>query len=244
MRLVSNVDFPQDKIMKGRSKLIIALVVLGFLFAATRLLPLADWLNAALAWIDSLGFWGPLAFVAVYALAVVFFFPASVLTLAAGTGFGVVLGAVYVSIASTLGATLAFLVGRHLARRRIEKQIEGNPTFSAIDQAVSGEGWKVVGLTRLSPIFPFTLLNYAYGVTQVKFSHYVLASWIGMMPGTVLYVYIGSLGKVAASEGKTPFEWAMYGVGLLATIVVTVYVTKLAKRALDKKISKQPQSEQ
>ena len=99
------------------------------------------------------------------------------------------------------------------------------------------EGWKVVGLTRLSPIFPFTLLNYAYGVTKVKFSHYVLASWIGMMPGTILYVYVGSLGKAAASSnGKTPLEWTFYGLGLLATIIVTVYVTKIAKRALNKKI--------
>jgi len=177
------------------------------------------------------------AFIFLYALAVVFFFPASVMTLAAGTGFGVVLGSVYVSLASTLGAALAFLVGRHVARKAIQKRIDGNKTFSAIDSAVADEGWKVVGLTRLSPIFPFTLLNYAYGVTKVKFTHYVLASWIGMMPGTILYVYVGSLGKAAASSNnKSPLEWSFYGMGLLATIVVTVYVTKIAKRALDKKI--------
>ncbi|MCH1503174.1 TVP38/TMEM64 family protein [Verrucomicrobiales bacterium] len=218
-------------------KVVPALIVVGLLYAAFRALPLADWLQSALDWVEALGPWGPVAFIILYALAVVFFFPASVMTLAAGTGFGVVLGCVYVSIASTLGATLAFLVGRHGARKTIQKRIDGNKTFTAIDSAVADEGWKVVGLTRLSPIFPFTLLNYAYGVTKVKFSHYVLASWIGMMPGTILYVYVGSLGKAAASSsGKTPLEWTFYGLGLLATIIVTVYVTKIAKRALNKKI--------
>ncbi|NCF88388.1 MAG: hypothetical protein GWQ08_23180 [Verrucomicrobiaceae bacterium] len=218
-------------------KVVPALIVVGLLYAAFRALPIADWLQSALDWVEALGPWGPVAFIILYALAVVFFFPASVMTLAAGTGFGVVLGCVYVSIASTLGATLALLVGRHGARKTIQKRIDGNKTFTAIDSAVADEGWKVVGLTRLSPIFPFTLLNYAYGVTKVKFSHYVLASWIGMMPGTILYVYVGSLGKAAASSnGKTPLEWTFYGLGLLATIIVTVYVTKIAKRALNKKI--------
>ena len=218
-------------------KVVPALIVVGLLYAAFRALPLADWLQSALDWVEALGPWGPVAFIILYALAVVFFFPASVMTLAAGTGFGVVLGCVYVSIASTLGATLAFLVGRRVAKKTIQKRIDGNKTFTAIDSAVADEGWKVVGLTRLSPIFPFTLLNYAYGVTKVKFSHYVLASWIGMMPGTILYVYVGSLGKAAASSsGKTPLEWTFYGLGLLATIIVTVYVTKIAKRALNKKI--------
>ncbi len=218
-------------------KLLPALVVVGVLIAAFRTLPVGEWLQSALDWVEGLGPWGPVAFIALYALAVVFFFPASVMTLAAGTGFGVVLGAVYVSLASTLGATLAFLVGRHVARKAVQKRIDGNKTFTAIDSAVADEGWKVVGLTRLSPVFPFTLLNYAYGVTRVKFTHYVLASWIGMMPGTILFVYVGSLGKAAASsEGKSALEWTFYGVGLLATIIVTIYVTKIAKQALNKKI--------
>ena len=218
-------------------KLLPALVVVGVLIAAFRTLPVGEWLQSALDWVEGLGPWGPVAFIALYALAVVFFFPASVMTLAAGTGFGVVLGAVYVSLASTLGATLAFLVGRHVARKAVQKRIDGNKTFTAIDSAVADEGWKVVGLTRLSPVFPFTLLNYAYGVTKVKFTHYVLASWIGMMPGTILFVYVGSLGKAAASsEGKSALEWTFYGVGLLATIIVTIYVTKIAKQALNKKI--------
>jgi uncharacterized membrane protein YdjX (TVP38/TMEM64 family) len=103
---------------------------------------------------------------------------------------------------------------------------------------VADEGWKIVFLTRLSPVFPFTLLNYAFGLTRVKLSHYVLASWIGMIPGTVMYVYLGSLVNVGAGHRqRTTGEWVLYGVGLLATIVVTIFVTRVARKALEKKIS-------
>ena len=166
------------------------------------------------------------------------FIPGSVLTLGAGAVFGVVLGSVYVSIRATLGATAAFLVGRYLARDAIARKIEKNEKFTTIDRAVAAEGWKIVFLTRLSPVFPFTLLNYAFGLTKVRLSHYVVASWIGMIPGTVMYVYLGSLVKVSAGQRqRTTGEWLLYGVGLLATIVVTVFVTRIAKRALAKKIS-------
>ena len=203
---------------------------------AVKTLPLADALRATATWIESLGFWAPIAFIVIYALSVVLFLPGSVLTAAGGALFGVVYGSIYVSVASTLGASLAFLIGRHLARGRIENKIANNERFAAIDAAVAKEGWKIVGLTRLSPAFPFTLLNYGYGITQVKFRHYLVASWIGMMPGTVLYVYLGSLGK-AAGEGRSPAQWAMYGVGLVATIAVTVYITKIARKALKQRIS-------
>jgi len=150
--------------------------------------------------------------------------------------FGVVWGSIYVSIASTLGATAAFLVGRYLARDAIARKIEGNERFAAIDKAVAGEGWKIVGLTRLSPVFPFTLLNYAFGLTQVKLRDFVLASWIGMMPGTIMYVYLGSLAQAATGDrARTTGEWVLYSVGLLATVVVTVFVTRVAKKALAKK---------
>lgn len=164
------------------------------------------------------------------------------LTLGSGVLFGVVGGSICVSIGSVLGASCAFLIGRYLTRDWVSKQIEGNQKFKAIDLAVAQEGWKIVLLTRLSPIFPFNLLNYAFGVTQVSFKDYFFASWIGMIPGTIMYVYIGSLaGSLAAlgSQGRsrTAAEWALYGIGLLATIALTVYVTRIAKKALDKKIS-------
>lgn len=197
----------------------------------------------ALAGIDAIGPWGPVAFVLLYIVATVFFLPGSVLTLGAGLLFGVVRGSIFVSIGSTLGATSAFLVGRYLARGWVAKKVERNEKFKAIDGAVGREGWKIVGLTRLSPIFPFNLLNYAYGLTKVSLKDFFLASWIGMMPGTVMYVYIGSLAGDLASLGsghraRSPLEWILYGVGLAATLGVTVYVTRIARKALDKKISK------
>ena len=194
-------------------------------------------MKAALDWIGKLGPWGPVIFVGLYVVATVLFVPGSVLTLGAGAVFGVALGSVCVSISATLGATAAFLVGRYLARDAIARKIEKNEKFATIDRAVADEGWKIVLLTRLSPVFPFTLLNYAFGLTRVKLSHYVLASWIGMIPGTVMYVYLGSLVNVGAGHRqRTTGEWVLYGVGLLATVTVTVFVTRLARKALAKKI--------
>src|SRR6516225_8455514 len=196
-----------------------------------------DLLKAALDWIGKLGPWGPVIFVGVYVVATVLFIPGSVLTLGAGAIFGVALGSVCVSISATLGATAAFLVGRYLARDAIARKIEKNEKFATIDRAVAQEGWKIVLLTRLSPVFPFTLLNFAFGLTRVKLSHYVLASWLGMIPGTLMYVYLGSLVNVGAGHRqRTTGEWVLYGVGLLATVIVTVFVTRLARRALAKKI--------
>ena len=155
--------------------------------------------------------------------------------------FGVVKGSIAVSVGSTLGATAAFLVGRYLARNWVSGKVAGNEKFKAVDEAVAREGWKIVLLTRLSPVFPFNLLNYAFGLTKVNLKQYILASWAGMIPGTVMYVYIGSLAGDLASLGsggrtRTTGEWILYGVGLLATGVVTVFVTRLAKNALAARI--------
>jgi uncharacterized membrane protein YdjX (TVP38/TMEM64 family) len=204
---------------------------------AVKYLHVQDLLKAALDWIGKLGPWGPVIFVGLYVVATVLFVPGSVLTLGAGAVFGVVLGSVCVSISATLGATAAFLVGRYLARDTIARKIEKNEKFATIARAVANEGWKIVLMTRLSPAFPFTLLNYAFGLTRVKLSHYMLASWLGMIPGTVMYVYLGSLVNVGAGHRqRTTSEWILYGVGLLATVTVTVFVTRLARRALAKKI--------
>src|SRR6266436_5211706 len=204
---------------------------------AVKYLHVQNLLKAALDWIGKLGPWGPVIFVGLYVVATVLFVPGSVLTLGAGAVFGVALGSVCVSISATLGATAAFLVGRYVARDAIARKIGKNEKFATIDRAVADEGWKIVLLTRLSPVFPFTLLNYAFGLTRVKLSHYVLASWLGMIPGTVMYVYLGSLINVGAGHRqRTTGEWVLYGVGLLATVTVTVFVTLLARRALAKKI--------
>ena len=176
--------------------------------------------------------WGPV----VYALACLVL-PGSLITLAAGSLFGVVIGTAVVSLASVTGASLAFWLGRTLARGLVERRLAGNPRFRALDQAVAAGGFKIDLLTRLSPLFPFTLLNYAFGLTKVRFRDYVLASWIGMLPGTVMYVYLGSTVKELADaaaghvEGG-PARLVLFFVGLAATVIVTVYVTRLARRAL------------
>ena len=187
--------------------------------------------------IASFGIWGPVVFIAVYILAAVLLIPGSVLTLGAGAVFGLGPGLIWVTLGANLGAHAAFLVGRYLARDWVARKIAGHAAFSAIDKAVADEGWKIVGLTRLSPAFPFTGLNYAFGLTRVSFQHYALATFFGMLPGTVLYVYLGALAKAGVRhEGRTPGQWAVLIVGLLATLAVTVFVTRLAKRALARKV--------
>lgn len=199
------------------------------------------WLQISLQWVDSLGMVGGLAFIAIYILATIAFLPGSILTLGAGVVFGVVLGSIYALVGATLGAIAAFWVGRYLARGWVRQKIEGKPNFAAIDQAVAGEGFKIVLLTRLSPIFPFNLLNYAFGVTGVSLRDYALGS-IGMVPGTVMYVYIGSLaGNLARigtdSQPTSGFQWAIRLLGFVATVAVTVYVTRLARKALAEKVN-------
>ncbi|MFQ3612210.1 MAG: TVP38/TMEM64 family protein [Cyanobacteriota bacterium] len=192
----------------------------------------------ALAWIEGLGPLGPLIFIGIYIVATVLFLPASVLTLGAGAVFGVLAGALYVVIGATIGANLAFLIGRYLARERVARLIAGNAKFAAIDRAVGREGWKIVGLIRLSPAFPFNVLNYALGLTQVSFLDNVVGT-AGIVPGTFMYVYIGSLAGSLANMGSSELDpqaqtaqWMIRIVGLIATVAVTVYVTRIARQAL------------
>lgn len=175
-----------------------------------------------------------LSFVALYVLATVAFLPGSVLTLGAGAAFGLGKGFVLVSVGSTLGATAAMLAGRHLLRERVARRLEPYPAFAAVRAAVAAEGWKVVFLTRLSPVLPFNLLNYAYGLTEVGVLEYALASWVGMMPGTLLFVWLGTAaGELARGEGRAPAEWAYLAAGVAATGLVVWLVGRRAKAALD-----------
>ncbi|MEM8952769.1 MAG: TVP38/TMEM64 family protein [Verrucomicrobiota bacterium] len=203
---------------------------------ASLTLPVADYIKSAYAWIESLGFWAPVAFILFYAILTVFLVSGGALTLIAGGAFGLVKGTLVVIVASNLGAAAAFIIGRYFARAWVAKKIASHPTFNAIDQAVAKEGWRIVALTRLSPVFPFVFLNYAFGLTKIRFFDYVTASIIGMLPGTILYVYLGSLAKAGANaHGKSAAEWTLYIIGLLATIAVTVIITKKAKAALSQK---------
>jgi uncharacterized membrane protein YdjX (TVP38/TMEM64 family) len=199
-------------------------------------------LREALQWIDRLGTVGAIAFIVLYIIATVAFFPGSILTLGAGVIFGVVWGSLYVFIGATLGATAAFLVGRYLARDWVARKIADNKKFAAIDQAVGREGLKIVLLTRLSPIFPFNLLNYGLGITGVSLKDYFIGS-VGMIPGTIMYVYIGSLAGNLAKIGtetqptNPTVQWAIRIIGFIATVAVTIYITRIARKALEEEVS-------
>jgi uncharacterized membrane protein YdjX (TVP38/TMEM64 family) len=188
------------------------------------------------------GAWGPVIVGAAFIPACLVFLPGSPLTLFGGFAFGQSFGglalvAACVSAGSTLGATVAFLVGRSVARDWIERKVTAHPRFRALDAAVAEQGFKIVLLTRLSPAFPFNLLNYAFGLTRVSLRDYILASWIGMLPGTILYAYLGSTAGaladiVAGRIEKSPAQQALFYTGLAATLAVTILVTRIAKRSL------------
>jgi len=188
-------------------------------------------------WVEGLGVWGPLVFVLVYAAGTVLFFPGAVMTLVGGALFGVLEGVVVVWSAATLGSGLAFLIARYAARGWVEAQIARSEKFSAVDRAVADSGLKITFLLRLSPVFPFNFLNYALGLTRVTFRDYMLAA-VGMLPGTLLYVYYGRvIGDVAAVASGADVErgagyYAVTVLGLAATIAVTAVVTRVARRAL------------
>lgn len=220
------------------------LVAAAIAIIASQYFNILELLKNALAWIENLGSWKPVAFIVVYNLATVLFVPGSIVTLAGGIIFGVVWGSIYVFIAATLGATSAFLLGRYLSRSWVTKKIESNAKFKAINQAIAKEGFKIVLLTRLSPVFPFNLLNYAFGVTQVSLKDYVLGS-VGMIPGTIMYVYLGSLAGDIAGLSTAPHlttpqakaaKLAIHAIGCIATVVVTIYVAQIAKKTLETKI--------
>jgi uncharacterized membrane protein YdjX (TVP38/TMEM64 family) len=216
-----------------KAKLIVIVAVVLALIAAARLLPVREWFQSLQDWVKGMGAAGMVIYGLIYVLAVVLFVPGIVLTLGAGFLFGLGWGIVVVSAASTTAAALAFLIARYLARDSIEKIARKNPRFAAIDRAIGKEGWKVVALLRLSPLVPFSLSNYLYGLTSVEFVAYVATSWAAMLPATVLYVYLGAAGRtIGQKTERSPWEWALLGVGLMATAVVTVLLTRVARREL------------
>lgn len=208
-----------------------ALAVSGLL-AVWFFLPVEAWIDALQQWIDALGVWGFAVFGAVYALATILLAPGSALSIAAGLLFGF-WGIPLVIIAATAGGCAAFLIGRYVVRQRVREAIERRPKFAAVDQAVKEEGWKVVALLRLSPAVPFNVQNYLFGITEIEFMPYALATFGGIIPGVVLYVYLGVLGREAGSDaGGGVLKWAFFGVGLLATVAVAVIITRRARQKL------------
>ena len=210
------------------------LAVLG-IAAAAHFLPVGAWTKQLEAWISRLGGAGYVVFYAIYVVAALLFVPGAALTIAAGFLFGILRGGLIVWAAATTAAALAFLIARHLARGAVEARARKDPRFTAIDKAIGERGWKIVALLRLSPAVPFSLSNYFYGLTAIRFWPYVLTSGLAMLPGTVLYVYLGAAGKAAArGAGRSGAENVYLGLGLAATIAVTIYLTRVARTALRK----------
>lgn len=207
----------------------VAIVVLVLLF---RALPVGQWLKDFQAYVQGLGPAGYALYAIVYAVCCVLFVPASVLTLGAGAIYGLKVGVAIVVVGATVGATLSFLLARSLLRNRIAGMTGGNPKFAALDTAIAREGAKIVLLVRLAPIFPFTYINYAFGLTGVRTIPYVLASFVGMIPGTFAYVYLGSAAAGAASGDADTTRKIIQLVGAVFALIVTVFVARIATRAI------------
>ena len=223
-------------------RLVALIVIVIALFLMMKFLPVQQWLRNFNDWVGQMGVAGIFIFIGVYAVATVLLAPGAILTIGAGFAFGLWKGFLAVSAGATLGASLAFLVARFIARDKVEAIAKRNQKFRNIDNAIGKQGAKLVFLLRLSPVIPFNLSNYFYGLTGVKFWPYVFASWIGMMPGTFLYVYIGTAGKaaVSAATGDEAMKhgwqyWTFLSIGLAATIIVTIWVTKIARDAVKEK---------
>jgi pyruvate/2-oxoglutarate dehydrogenase complex dihydrolipoamide dehydrogenase (E3) component/uncharacterized membrane protein YdjX (TVP38/TMEM64 family) len=227
-------------------RLVGTLLALAAAVVAVRTLPVDRHLLGLVAWIRDAGWPGVAVFALTYVLACVLFLPGSVLTLGAGFAYGVGLGVPLVWVSASVGATLAFLLGRTLARRWVARRIDGSARFAAIDRAVGEQGLRIVLLMRLSPAIPFNLLNYAFGLTRVTTRDYVLGSLAGMLPGTLMYVYLGSfvtnVSELAAGHAGGTARQLLYLGGLVATIAVTLYVTRLARRALAAAVVAPPSS--
>lgn len=204
-------------------------------------------LHSYLTQIQHLGWLGIVTFVVLYIIATIALIPGSILTLGAGVVFGVVWGSVYVLIGAVIGETCAFLLGRYLAKDWITQKIEDSQIFFALNQALNQEGLKIILLTRLSPIFPFSLLNYAFGVTGVSLRDYFLGS-IGMIPMTITYVYLGSLAEDLTHVSEVSslvhpgIQLSIKIFGFMATLAATVYITRAARQALAKFVNVIPEA--
>ncbi len=207
----------------------------GLLLAS---LPIDGLMEALRAWIAGLGFWAPLVYALVYGLAATLFIPGSALSLAAGLLFGVWLGTATVWLGAVIAIALSFLIARYAARAKVEAMATTRPRFAAIDRAIGDQGWKIVALMRLSPVFPFNLQNYLFGVTAIGFLPCWLASAVFIVPGTFLYVYLGYAGGEAAAvvggANTDVLKLALNGIGLLATAVVTIVIARIAANAISK----------
>jgi len=213
-------------------KLFVALLVIAAIVMAWHFLPVSQWLRAFQAYVKNLGALGYVVYTIVYAICVVAFIPASILTLGAGAIFGFVGGTIVVVIGATIGATLAFLLARTVMRRRIEKMTASNAKFRALDRAIANEGMKIVFLVRLAVVFPFTWVNYAFGLTAIPLWRYVLATFLGIIPATAAFVFASSAAAKAATGETSNITKIVYISGGVIAIIVSVLIGRIATRAI------------
>lgn len=214
----------------------LAFLLLG-LAVALRHLPVSATLERATLSIESLGWWAPATFVVLYVVCTMLLLPRTVLTVGAGFLFGPLHGLLWALLAINLGANLAFLSGRHLLRNVVERRIHADGRIQALDQAVAGNGWRIVALMRMTPVFPYSLLNYALGLTRIRWRHFALGSLAGMFPGTAMLVILGTFTDFAAEKSDEPtglLVRSLYAVGVIVTLLATWWVTRFAKRTLDR----------
>lgn len=217
---------------------LVGLAIVGLI----SLLPTQEWSSAIDGWLKSLGFWAFPAFIGLYVTLTVCGIPSIVMMLLAGTLFGLPSGILFVSVADTLGAAACYGVGRTFARQRIKEWIEQNPNFAQLDHAVAQKGWKIILFSRLSPIIPSNILNYGFSLTRVNFWEYLFFTWLGMLPVIGMYVYLGYFGMNAIGDSGEPSSLALQTGGLVATIAVAVYTTRIARSVLSPSDKRQSNS--
>lgn len=218
---------------RGWTRIALLAVAVVALVVVVRALPVAEWLASFQTWAEGQGVLGMAVFALVYAASVVAFVPASILTLGAGAVYGLWTGTAVVLVGASLGAVLSFLLARTVLRRRVESMTAGNARFRALDRAIAKEGGKIVFLVRLAPVFPFTYINYAFGLTGIRTLPYSVATIVGMIPGTFAYVYLGAAAATAATADEaSATRTALQIGGAIAAVLVTILVARVAARAI------------
>lgn len=213
-------------------KILIGILILAAIIVTFRVLPVGEWLKSFQDYVRSAGPIGYVIYALVYAVCCVLFIPATVLTIGAGAIFGVVAGSLVVVVGATLGATLAFLLARTVMRKKVESMTAGNAKFRSLDRAITREGAKIVLLIRLAPVFPFTYINYAFGLTGIKLVPYILATLVGILPGTIAFVYLSDAAVSAATGSGDRAKTIINIVGAVIALIASIFVARVATKAI------------
>jgi uncharacterized membrane protein YdjX (TVP38/TMEM64 family) len=226
-------DGEKNKNRKGWWKPVVLVLIIVILFLVMNLYGLGENLKEVQHWVKSVGIWGPLAFFLIYIGAVVATIPGTFFGIIAGALFGSLLGVIIISISSTVGASLTFLIARYFARDAVAHWLSKNRIMKRLDELTEQQGIMIVGLTRLIPLFPFTLLNYGFGLTKVSFKTYVFWSWLGMLPGTIIVV----VGTDALTQGLTQgrIPWELIAVVLSTTVILGLMILYARRQFREKR---------